>query len=330
MKNPDYKKIPLVFNVYKPVGPSSFEIVQHFKRNLGYDFGKIGHFGTLDPFAEGVLLIGVQGAQKLNNYIHELLPKSYRAVGVFGGKTDTGDFTSNVTTQKDIALEFQNMSLEDLEVKLKNHFLGEYWQSPHSFSASKFEGKRLYEHAVAGRMIQKEKVKREILDFKILNYKYPEMELAVTVSSGTYVRSLFEEISELLDGVGALKILERTAIGENLSNEAIKENAWPLKGQEFDLEKWGKPLDQVLCLNKVLLSKDQTTRHLLGHRFKLDEITVTYQTDQSIISTLEILWVYNQDGHLLGPARAADGELQSLFNLKEAIALFTDYVAPKQ
>lgn len=328
MNNPDYKKIPLVFNVYKPVGPSSFNIVHHFKRNLSYDFGKIGHFGTLDPFAEGVLLIGVQGAQKLNNYIHELLPKSYRAVGIFGGKTETGDFTADVVLEKHIEEIFQNMSLEDLEVKLKNHYLGEYWQSPHSFSASKFEGKRLYEHAVAGRMIQKEKVKREILEFKILKYAYPEFEFSVTVSSGTYVRSLFEEIAELLGGVGALQVLERTAIGDNLASSAIREESWPVRGQEFDLEKWGKPLDQVLCLNKVFLSKDQTTRHLLGHRYKLHEIVVTYQEDQSSVCSLDLLWIYNQDGHLLGPARAVDGELQALFNLKEAIALFTPYVAP--
>ena len=328
MNNPDYKQIPLVFNVYKPVGPSSFDIVHHFKKNLSYDFGKIGHFGTLDPFAEGVLLIGVQGAQKLNNYIHDLLPKSYRAVGIFGGKTDTGDFTTAVTLEKNIDLEFQTLSQNDLEIKLKDHFLGEYWQSPHSFSASKFEGKRLYQHAVAGRMIQKEKVKREILDFKILNYAYPELEFSVTVSSGTYVRSLFEEIAELLNGVGALKILERTAIGENLSSEAITADFWPKKGREFDLEKWGKPLDQVLCLNKVILTKEQTTRHLLGHRYNLDEVQIVESPDQSIISTLDLFWVYNQDGHLLGPAKPGDGQLQAIFNLKEAIALFTPYVAP--
>ncbi len=320
--NTDYKQIPLVFNVYKPVGPTSFDVVFHFKKNLGYQFGKIGHFGTLDPFAEGVLLIGVQGAQKLNEYVHELLPKRYRAVGIFGGKTDSGDFMTNVVAQKDIEVEFQNMSQADLEEKLSKHFLGEYWQSPHSFSASKFEGKRLYQLAVQGKMIQKEKVKREILDFKILRFNYPELEFVVTVSSGTYVRTLFEEISELLGGLGALKVLEREAIGDNTSEKAIKVEDWPKRGTEFDLEKWGTPLDQVLCLNKVRLTPEQAARYLQGHRYPLTELEIVMQPNQADVSTLDIMWIYNTDWYFCGLARVKDGEIQAVFNLKEAIALF--------
>jgi tRNA pseudouridine55 synthase len=305
------------------VGPSSFAIVSHFKRNLSYDFGKIGHFGTLDPFAEGVLLIGVQGAQKLNEYIHELLPKSYRAIGVFGGKTNSGDFMTEVTIEKHVEDHFHEMTKEEMEEKLRKHFLGEYWQAPHSFSASKFEGKRLYQLAVQGKMITKEKVKREILDFEILNYNYPEMEFVVTVSSGTYVRSLFEEIAELLGGHGALKVLERVAIGENLSVNAIKEADWPIKGKDFDLEKWGTPLDQVLCLNKVILTKPQTARYLQGHRYPIKDVVIELQEIQEAISSNELFWIYNPDRHFLGLARLKDEEIQSIFNLKEAIALFT-------
>ncbi len=320
--NTDYKQIPLVFNVYKPVGPSSFSVVSHFKKNLSYDFGKIGHFGTLDPFAEGVLLIGVQGAQKLNEYVHELLPKRYRAVGVFGEKTASGDFMTEVVSQKHIESEFQQMPKTDLEEKLSKHFLGEYWQSPHCFSAARFEGKRLYELAVQGKMIQKEKVKREILDFKILRFEYPEFEFVATVSSGTYVRSLFEEISEILGGVGALKILEREAIGDNTSLKAIKEVDWPVKGEEFHLEKWGTPLDQVLCLNKVRLTTEQASRYLNGHRYQITELEVILQPNQADVSTLDLMWIYNTDWYFCGLARVKDGEIQAVFNLKEAIAQF--------
>ena len=318
----DYKEIPLVFNVYKPVGPSSFYVVSHFKKNLNYQFGKIGHFGTLDPFAEGVLLIGVQGAQKLNEYVHELLPKRYRAVGIFGEKTASGDFMTDVVTQKHIESEFQNMSKSALEEKLRKHFLGEYWQSPHCFSAARFEGKRLYELAVQGKMIQKEKVKREILDFSISRFNYPELEFVVTVSSGTYVRTLFEEISEILGGVGALKVLEREAIGENTSLKAIKEDDWPKKGADFDLEKWGTPLDQVLCLNKVRLTLKQASRYLNGHRYQLTELEVILQPNQDKVSSLDIMWIYNTDWYFCGLAKVKDGEIQAVFNLKEAIAQF--------
>jgi tRNA pseudouridine55 synthase len=318
----DYTQIPLVFNVYKPVGPSSFSVVHHFKRNLSYNFGKIGHFGTLDPFAEGVLLVGVNGAQKLNEYVHELLPKTYRAIGIFGGKTDSGDFMTNVTAEKHIEENFQKMSQADLEEKLAKHFMGEYWQAPHSFSASKFEGKRLYQLAVQGKMIQKEKVKREILDFKLLNFNYPELEFVVTVSSGTYVRTLFEEIAEVLGGLGALRVLERVAIGSNTSDKAIKEGEWPKRGEAFDLEKWGTPLDQILCLNKVRLSSELTPKYLQGYRFPLEKIEIIPPENPLDLSSPDLFWVYNQDWHFLGLARPKDGEIQSIFNLKEAIALF--------
>lgn len=317
----DYQKIPLVFNVNKPPGPSSFSIVYHYRKNLDYDFGKIGHFGTLDPFAEGVLLVGVQGAQKLNDYIHELLPKTYEAVGIFGGKTDTGDLTSQITEEKHIDENFFKISREEMEKKLREHFLGEYWQAPHAVSASKFQGKRLYKYALKGKMIEKEKVKREILDLKILSYNYPEMHFSVTVSSGTYVRSLFEEIAQIFGGHGALKTLKRTAIGDNNILHAMTEKDWPKKGELFDLNKWGKPLDQVLVLNKVLLNQVQTKKYIQGHRYLFGDVTFVHE--KKPVSSENILWVYSYDETLLGLAREVEGELHAIFNLTLAISLFS-------
>jgi tRNA pseudouridine55 synthase len=318
----DYKKIPLVFNVYKPIGPSSFSVVQHFKKNLNYDYGKIGHFGTLDPFAEGVLLIGVQGAQKMNEYIHQLLPKTYRAVGCFGVKTDSGDFETAVIAEKHIEENFQKFSVNELDEKLRSHFLGEYWQAPHKYSASKFEGKRMYDLALKGKEVTKEKVKREILDFKILNYEYPTCEFSVTVSSGTYIRSLFEEISTLLGGYGSLKVLERTAIGENLSTNSIKESDWPKRSELFDLKRWGTPLDHALRLDSIILPIEQTKTYLRGHRFRLNEVQIVANDHPTEIVSDELYWVYSENKHLLGLARPVALELHSLFNLKEAIETF--------
>lgn len=318
----DYKKIPLVFDVYKPVGRTSFSVVQHFKRNLNYDYGKIGHFGTLDPFAEGVLLIGVQGAQKMNNYIHQLLPKTYRAVGCFGIKTDSGDSETAVVGEKHIEEIYQKFSREELEEKLAKHFLGEYWQAPHKYSASKFEGKRMYDLALKGREVIKEKVKREILDFKILNFDYPNCEFVVTVSSGTYIRSLFEEISTLLGGYGSLKILERTAIGENLSINSIRESDWPKKDEPFDLERWGTPLDHALRLDNIILNTEQTKTYLRGHRYRLNEVSKVANIHPDDIVSEELYWVYNEENHLLGLAEPVGEELHALFNLKEAVETF--------
>lgn len=317
----DYKKIPLVFNVKKPVGVSSFDVVHHFKKNLNFDFGKIGHFGTLDPFAEGVLLIGIQGAQKLNNYVHQYLPKTYKARGVFGGKTNTGDLTSEIILKKEISDEWKNASRADLENFLGEKFLGEYWQRPHSVSAVKFEGKRLYKHALAGRMIQKEKVKREIYSFEVISYEYPHFDFVVSVSSGTYVRSLFEEIAETLCGVGALETLERLAIGSLGIDTALDKANWPVKNDfSFPLETVGIPLDQVLILDGITLKLHQTKRYLQGIRISFSE-TEKMTNDQPVCSE-NYYWVYNEDGTLLGLGGLFGDNLGPIFNLKLRIAEF--------
>lgn len=317
----DYTKIPLVFNVRKPVGVSSFNVVHHFKKNLSFDFGKIGHFGTLDPFAEGVLLIGIQGAQRLNDYVHELLPKTYRAHGVFGGKTQSGDLTSPVTLVKDIDEKWFNEKRDTLEAYLGEKFLGEYWQSPHAVSATKFEGKRLYQHALEGRLIEKEKVKREILSFSITEYKYPHFEFVVTVSSGTYVRSLFEEISTLLGGVGALQSLERIAIGTLRVEDSLNVDLWPIKNMPFQLETVAISLDKILELDSIYLKLPQTKRYIQGQRFALNE--VEKRPNPRAICSENYYWVYNEDGTLLGFGRPCDGELQAIFNLQLPISLFS-------
>ncbi|RPJ73197.1 MAG: hypothetical protein EHM20_12635, partial [Alphaproteobacteria bacterium] len=306
----DYTKIPLVFNVRKPVGISSFNVVHHFKKNLSFNFGKIGHFGTLDPFAEGVLLIGIQGAQRLNDYVHELLPKSYRAHGIFGGKTQSGDLTSPVILEKDIDEQWINEKKETLETYLGEKFLGEYWQSPHAISATKFEGKRLYQHALEGRLIEKEKVKREILSFSIIEYKYPHFEFVVTVSSGTYVRSLFEEISTLLGGVGALQSLERIAIGTLVVEDSLNIDFWPIKNGPFQLETLAIPLDKILELDSIYLMLSQTKRYIQGQRFPLSE--VEKRSNPRPICSENYYWIYNEDGTLLGFGRPCGDELQAI------------------
>lgn len=320
-KNEDYSKIPLVFNAYKPVGMSSFQVVHHFKKNLNFDFGKIGHFGTLDPFAEGVLLIGIQGAQKMNDYVHEYLPKTYQALGIFGQKTSSGDFTTPFTEEKDIDTCFQKMDLVTINKLLSDKFLGEYWQAPHAISATKFEGKRLYQHALEGRIIQKEKVKRSILAFKILSYDYPAIRFEATVSSGTYIRSLFEEISVFLNGVGALKELKRTAIGSFLSEFSIPLNKWPVKNEEFNLDQNGKMLDEMFPLQSVIVGNSEVSRYLKGQQIPIHLLKL--EKAEKMIYSQNLVWAYTESLYLIGLAKIENEKLFTIFNLKEAIALFS-------
>lgn len=323
---------PLVFNVHKPEGPSSFSIVNYFKKNLDYDFGKIGHFGTLDPFASGVLLVGVQGAQKINDYVHRLLPKTYQAVGVFGKKTKSGDQTTECIEEKELDEKWKLASVLELEEFLGPLFLGEYWQAPHSVSASKLFGKPLYRYAMKGKVIEKEKVKREVLDFKIHSYHYPHIEFSVKVSSGTYVRKLFEEMALALGGVGALMNLKRTHIGQLNLDEALRPEDWPKKGETFDLVKWGTPIDKLLPFHQLFLDDMQTKRYLQGHTLSLHsslDILSMKKLKSGPTSEQNFFWVYNNNESeqmLLGLVEEKAGIFEVKFNLTLSIALFSSTI----
>ena len=124
---------PLVFNVYKPEGMTSTDVVRHFKYHLPKGFGKIGHFGTLDPFAEGVLLVAIGQAPKFNDYVHEEFPKTYLATGVLGIESPTGDLTADEELLK--VVDCPDFTEKDLE-SIIGSFLGDYSQSPPAFSAT--------------------------------------------------------------------------------------------------------------------------------------------------------------------------------------------------
>lgn len=221
---------PLIFNAYKPVGMGSQDVVRHFKRFLPRGtFGKIGHFGTLDPFACGVLMVAVGGAARLNEFIHADLPKTYLAQGLLGVETATGDLEGKVL-QKDETPYFRDHigSFDQPFVAgVLKPFVGEYWQAPHVISAAKHEGKPLHEWAREGVEIRKEKVRRFIHHAEVVAWDFPRLTIRVTVSSGTYVRTLFAELAQALGTIGHLQTLEREAVGGVVSLQGIKVEHWP-------------------------------------------------------------------------------------------------------
>jgi tRNA pseudouridine55 synthase len=310
-------KSPLIFAVNKPSLMTSNDVLYYFKKNLNFDFGKIGHFGTLDPFASGLLLIGIQGAQKINEYIHELLPKTYFAKGFFGERTISGDLTSEVIELKDIELNWKNIDHSNLENLLKDKFLGDYWQRPHQISATKFQGKRLYDHAKSGTLIQKEKVLRKIFDLKITKYEYPYVEFFITVSSGTYIRSFFEDVSEFMGGVGHLKDLVRTSVGDISLDKSISKPFWPTRNTDYaEILKISYKIDQTLRLNRIELDAEKARRFLQGVRFRADQVEIV-RNDQCICSD-KYQWVYDIDGNLLGLGQMVSSELQALFTYQNS------------
>ena len=195
----------LILNVYKPAGMTSFDVVRWVRRRLKVK--KVGHGGTLDPIAEGVLLIMVGKATKRANELSSL-DKTYAARILLGRKTDTYDITGAVLAEFDT----NHLECDDIEGVLHN-FVGEIEQVPPMFSAIKVNGKRLYKLARRGIQVERKPRKITIYDIRLKSWANPGMLVIVHCSKGTYIRSLANDIGDMLGCGGCMESLVRTRIG---------------------------------------------------------------------------------------------------------------------
>jgi tRNA pseudouridine55 synthase len=190
----------------KPVGPTSHDIVARMRRELGEK--RIGHTGTLDPFASGLLLLCVGEATRLAEYLSDM-PKSYVATARFDGSTATDDGTSPLQTQSD---NWKALKPDTVRALFERQ-VGVQLQMPSSFSAKKVDGERAYEVARSGREVKLQPKQIEIFDLRVRRVELPEVEFEVDCSSGTYVRAIARDIGQMLGTGGYLTALRRTAIG---------------------------------------------------------------------------------------------------------------------
>lgn len=289
---------PLVFNIFKPARITSYDVVRHFKRHLPMGFGKIGHFGTLDPFASGVLMVGICGAARLNDFIHEYLPKTYLAVGKLGIETPTGDYTSEIV-QRDESLyltrEIAALPREFIEEKLREKFLGDYWQAPHKYSAAKFMGKNLHEWAREGVEVKKEPVLRKVYKISVVKYQFPYMSVRVEVSSGTYVRTLFTDMCNYLGTLGSLISLVRESVGPVTYKTALHKQNWPLDKQ-VEIISSGMKIEDVLPFSKYRLDEKQTLAFRNGAFLRPNDLNLEVKSEMSDT----YFWMTDTEGKLLG------------------------------
>ncbi len=303
---------PLIFNAFKPPRKSSFDVVRHFKRNLPKGYGKIGHFGTLDPFASGVLMIGVNGAAKLNNFIHEFLPKTYLAVGKLGIETETGDLTvdpSQIDDSRYLKEEISSFSDKFIENICREKFLGDYLQAPHKYSAAKFEGKALHRWAREGVDIKKEEVERTITKLEVVKYNFPYLIMRFEVSSGTYIRTLFSDCANALGTVGTLVSLVREKVGGCELKNTIAYKDWP-SGEEWNISDHGLEMDKVLPFGSVYFEDKEAKLYSNGVILKKDRAAKILDAD--FIS--DYYWIRDMNEKILGLAKV-DDVIKSQFNL---------------
>lgn len=211
--------------VDKSAGSTSFQIVAQLRRLLKID--KIGHAGTLDPFATGVMvmLVGREFTRRSDEFLSA--DKEYKATLHLGVSTDSYDIDGAVTASSE-----KIPTLEEIERALQA-FQGEILQTPPMFSAKKVQGKKLYELARKGIEIERQPALVS-LQTTFLSYTYPELQIQVSCSKGTYIRSLAHDLGQKL-GCGAhLSQLTRVRSGPYLLEHCIPQTA--LKNLDFDLE----------------------------------------------------------------------------------------------
>ena len=210
-----------VLLIDKPKGITSRDAVDFVCKRLGMK--KVGHVGSLDPFATGLLLITVNDATKIGSFL-ESLDKVYVAELTLGERRESGDITTEVVETKDVPILTKTMIEE-----VFNSFIGPQKQLPPMYSALKHQGKPLYKYAREGIEISREPRDINIYDLKCLNYTANSIIFICRVSKGTYIRTLGEDLAVRLGTVGYLSNLTRTKVGSfSLENafalDSIDEN----------------------------------------------------------------------------------------------------------
>ena len=195
----------MVLNINKPIGWTSFDVVK--KIRFITKEKKVGHGGTLDPFADGVLIVATGRDTKQLTEITGT-DKSYIATIRLGEITNTLDTEGIVTEKKEIP-SFN----DDTILKVLNTFLGETKQIPPMFSAKKIKGKKLYELARKNIEVERMPVLINIKKISLLSFKAKKITFSVTSSKGTYIRVLGKDIAEKLGTLGYLTSLKRTKVG---------------------------------------------------------------------------------------------------------------------
>ncbi len=192
--------------VDKPLGKTSFDMVRDARKK--YNIKKVGHIGTLDPMATGVLAILIGEATKLSDYLVEH-DKEYIATLCLGEKRDTGDSEGKIIEEKAVP---DDISKENI-TEVLDRFKGESMQIPPMYSAIKINGEKLYDLARKGIEVERKPRKINIYDIELIKFDNKEIIFRVVCSKGTYIRSLCEDIAEKLDTLGYMKDLKRTRIG---------------------------------------------------------------------------------------------------------------------
>ena len=244
--------------VNKPKGITSFDVIRKLKPILKEK--RIGHVGTLDPFASGVLIIALGRYTKLF-FLFDDLYKEYIARGIFGESRDTDDVEGKVLEKS----KNENiLTFNELETLIKNNFLGNILQKPPIYSAKKIDGKRAYDLARENKEFQLKSVNIFINSIELLEYNYPYFTIKTSVSKGTYIRAIVRDIGELTNNFAYTKDLLRTSIGDyNIDKSINLEN--------INADNIISFFDMFKNFDKLVIEDEKDIKQILSGNTKLIE-----------------------------------------------------------
>jgi tRNA pseudouridine55 synthase len=238
-----------LLNLNKPAGLTSRQVVDRIQR-LARPL-KVGHAGTLDPLATGVLVVCVGAATRLIEYVQRM-PKTYMGVFLLGRQSPTEDIEGEVTELADAPVP----ALEQIAAAAAR-FLGQIEQRPPVYSALKVHGRRAYDLARKGQPVELAPRAVFIHRMEIKEYDYPRLTLDIQCGSGTYIRSLGRDLAASLGTAAVMAELQRTAIGRFEISQAIEPDAVTAENISIFLL---PPRTAVECLPKVVLTAEQAAR----------------------------------------------------------------------
>ena len=272
--------------VAKPAGPTSHDVVDIVRRMLGEQ--RVGHLGTLDPFAKGLLVLVVGRATRLATFAADW-PKSYEGVIRLGVTTDTDDATGTIVATAPWT-GITPVQLADVVGK----FRGRYEQRPPAYSAVKIEGERAYRRARRGETVEPVARPVEIRELEIVEAAVPDLQFRATVSGGTYLRSLARDIGATL-GCGAhLSALRRTAVGPfRVENAVAPEAVTPAHVRDASA--------LVADLPRRDVSAEERDAVLHGRPLKVAYPTPDIRRPIALFAGHELLGVAERVGEVLKP-----------------------------
>ena len=251
-----------ILNVNKEKGISSARVVSLVRRAL--DIKKVGHTGTLDLEASGVLPIVVGKATRVSDYMMTK-DKVYETELILGAKTDTLDAAGKIIAKS------QKIIDKDQFLETMNTFIGEIEQIPPMYSALKVNGQKLYDLAREGIEIERKRRRVNIYDIDLLDFDFPRAKIRVTCSKGTYIRTLVDDIGEKLSTFAYVDNLVRARVGEFDIKDAIKSEDI-LEISREDLLKKLYPIDTALKnFEKIVLDKSYLEKLINGQVVEVEK-----------------------------------------------------------